>query len=122
MIQYPLNNINILNQIELKMKIFQQVKANLASLGHRPNQSPFNKKQLWIFVKVLLYLILLCAYLVREPSTPKEYMNSIFITTAAFLVSIARLSTLFLNETIFDFIGMTEETINGSQLYSYVFN
>lgn len=103
------------------MKVFQRVQINLASLGHGPSQNPFNGRQLWIFVKVFLYLFLLCAYLVREPKTPKEYMNSIFITTAAFLVTMARLSTLFMNDTIFDFIDRIEKTINGSKLNFYVF-
>lgn len=103
------------------MRVFQRVQIDLASLGHRPNQNPFNKRQIWIFFKVFLYLFLLCAYLFREPKTPKEYMNSIFITTAAFLVTTARLSTLFINDIIFDYIDRIEKTIDGSKFNFYVF-
>lgn len=100
----------------LQIEVFQQVQINLASLGHQSNQSPFNKIQLWIFIRVLLYLFFLCAYLVLEPNTPKEYMNSILITSAAISITIARVSTLFENDTIFDFIDGIGKTINGSEL------
>lgn len=99
-----------------KLKTFQQVQVYLASLGHRPNQSPFNKTQLWIFAKTFLNLFLLFVYLVRESHTPKELMDSMFMLTGVFLIAIIRVSTLFKNETIFMYIDRVEETINESKL------
>lgn len=101
------------------MKAFQQVRMNLASLGFRPNQSPFNKTQLWTYVKVFLSLLLLCLYLVREANTPKEYMDSIFMTAATFFILIGRVSTLLQNATIFDLIDSIEKVITGSELNSF---
>lgn len=98
------------------MKIFEHVRLNLASLGYRPNQSPFNKTQLWTYIKVFLNLFSLCAYIFRGPSTPKEYVDSIFMTAATILFLIARVSTLFKNDTIFLSIDSIEKTINGSEL------
>lgn len=92
----------------------------LASLGHRLNQSPFNKKQLWTFVKIFLCIFSLSVYFVQKPNTPKEYLVSIFVTTAVVLISIVRVSTLFENANIFNFIDRIESTVNGSELNFYV--
>lgn len=102
------------------MKIFQRVQKNLASLGQRPNQSSFNKIQLWIFVKVFLTQFSLVTYIVRVANTTKEYTSSIFTITGFSFINIARVSTLFKNATIFDFIDITGTTLNGSELNSYV--
>lgn len=98
------------------MKILQRVQMNLASLGHPPKQSPFNRTQLWIFAKNFLSLVVLFAYLIREPKTSKEYVVSIYITSSTVLVNIARVSTLLKNETIFQFIDAVKSTLNKSEL------
>lgn len=100
----------------LKMKIFQRVQVNLASLGYRRNQSPFNTTQLWISIRFFLNLALLFAYLVCEANTPKEYVDTIFMTTGVFVINIARVSTLFKNAAIFDLIDKLEKILNGSEL------
>lgn len=98
-----------------KLEIFQRVRKYLASLGYRPNQSPFNKTQLWIFVKVSVCLFLQFAYL-REPYTPKEFMNSMYMLTTVFLIAIIRVDTLFKNAAIFAYLDKIEKTINRSEL------
>lgn len=97
------------------MKLCQQVRISLALLGFRPNQSPFNKTQLWIFFKISTNLFSLCVYLAREPNTTKEYMDSIFMTTVIFLINVVRASTLFKNDIIFRYIDSVEETLNESE-------
>lgn len=98
------------------MKTFQRVQMNWSSLGYRRNQSPINKTQFWIFVNVFLNLFLLFVYIVREPNTPKQYMDSILVTTFPVLVTIVRVGILFKSATIFRFIDTVENTINRSEL------
>lgn len=101
-----------------KLKTFKRVRAHLASLGYRPNQSPFNRTQLWVFVKTCVSLVLQFAYLVREPYTPKEFMDSMYMLTTVFLMAMVRISTVVKNAAIFAYIDRVEETINGSELNS----
>lgn len=104
---------------KFKLKIFQSVQIRLASLGHRPKQSPFNKIQLRIFVKETLFLFSLCAYIVDGPHTTNEYMLSIYLTVTIFFNNIARVSSLFISALIFDFIDRMEKILNGSELKFY---
>lgn len=101
------------------MKIFQRVQTSLASLGHRRNESPFNKTQLRVMVIVVLNLFSICAYIAREPHTVKQYLDSIYMSAVAVLITIARVCILYKNATIFDFIDTVEETVNRSELNSY---
>lgn len=98
-----------------KMKIFQQVQMNLASLGYRRNQSPFHKLQLWICAKAVLTVCSLCIYCVREANTNREYIVTIFMIASVLLINISRLSTLFENAAIFNLIDRIENIINGSK-------
>lgn len=98
-----------------KIKTFQRVQMSLASLGYRPNQSPFNRTHLWTFVKASLTLSSICAYIADGPHTSKEYMDSIYMATVVAVINIARAGTLFKSEAIFDFIERIEKIINGSE-------
>lgn len=89
---------------------------------YRANQSPFDKFQFWIFVKVFWGVFSHIVHLMRESHTPQEYMESIFMTTVGVLVAIVRVSTLFKNDTIFIYIDTVEKTINESEFSNYQFN
>lgn len=103
------------------MKLLRRLQKNLASLGHSPNQSVFNKIQFWAFFKISLDLILLYAYIVREQHSSKEYIASIFIMSGVFAISIARVSILFENEIIFELIDGLKTAVNESELNVYVY-
>lgn len=111
-----LKKIKVNQEIAQKMKTFQQVQMSLASLGYRRNQSPFNKTQFWIFIKVFLTLISLWAQYILVASTPKQYMDSMYMIVAVTSFNIARLSTFLKNESIYDYINTVEEVLNGSKL------
>lgn len=104
----------------LKMKVFQRVQINLASLGFRPKQSAFNKTQLRIFTKVFLTKFSICAYIVYEANTTQEYMHSMYMIICTVLITVSRVSTLFKNAVIFDFIDKVEKTLNGSEPNIYI--
>lgn len=100
----------------VKIRTFQRGQMTLASLGHKRNESPFNKAQLWIFVKVLLTLYSHCEYIAREHNTTKKSIYSIFMIAVVCLINVARMSTLFKNATIFNLIDTAEELLNGREL------
>lgn len=98
-----------------KMKIFQTVQKCLALEGYSANRGAFNRLQMWVGLKCILALIPPCSYLfLRLPKTPKEYMNSIFMSMAGILVFISFMSTVLKTAKIFEFINKLEEAVNTS--------
>lgn len=103
------------------MKTFQTVQKCLALEGYSANGSAFNRLQLWVGFKCTLALFAQCAYLfLRLPKTPKEYMDSIFMTTVGILVFISFVSTVFKTAKIFELINKIEMAINESE-FTHIF-
>lgn len=103
------------------MKTFQRLQKDLASLGYRRNGSPFNKTQLWIFVKVFVALTFQCVHVIYESNTIRLYVDSIFMIAATILILMSRVSTLFKNDAIYEFIDSIEKILNGSKLNFYLY-
>lgn len=97
------------------MKIFNTVQKHLASIGYRANQNPFNTQQLSIILMGIFATISQCIYLFFIAKTLKEFMDSILMTAANFLVFISNLSTIHKMATIFIFIDSIEKAINESK-------
>lgn len=100
------------------MKIFQISQKNLVFCGFIKNQSAFNKYQLWTIFKSIAYLVLQFLYLFRVANTPKQYMDSIFMTTAGILIVISHIGVASKTATLFNFIDDVEQAINESESVS----
>lgn len=98
------------------MKIFQTIEMNMEPSGFIRNQRPFNLKQCDRIVKITLFNALFI-YLVHEANTPTQYMESILITTAGILITIAYMSLVFEYATIFKLIDDIEQDVNESKLF-----
>lgn len=88
---------------------------HLALLGYGADLDPFNKRQKWIFVLVLLAMVPLYMYLLYVAESPGEYIHSIFVIAVRSLILISHISTIFKMETIFIFIDECEGTLNASE-------
>lgn len=97
------------------MKIFQTTQMYLRYGGFQRDQSAFNERQWWTILKYSFFMILQYVYLFAVASTPRQYMNSIFMSTAGILIVISYLSIVFKTATIFDYIDDVEHVINGSE-------
>lgn len=111
-----------------RMKIFQTVQKQLASIGYRPNARPFNSDIVRQCLKYSLLTTGQVVYLFNFANTPTEFINSVFVTAIGILVLSSFISTAWKMKTIFIFIEETEEVINGSEfalqtiLFKYKFN
>lgn len=97
------------------MKILQTVQTNLAVLGFERNLRPFNKRQMFWFFEGLLSSTTFVIYLLFEASSPKEYMDSIFMIVIGTLMTISHFSMILETETIFVLIDKIENIINASE-------
>lgn len=102
------------------MKIFQTVQKHLASIGYRRNERSFNNDISVQLLKSILYIMCQWVYLLHIANTPKEYMDSIFMSAVGILVNISFLSTVLKMKTIFIFIDAAENAINTSEMVSYI--
>lgn len=99
------------------MKLFQSTQKSLAFGGFIKNQPAFNRTQLRMMFLSILFLGLQCIYLFHVANTPRQYMDSIFMTTVGILVFIAFVSSIFNTTAIFDLIYQFEETISKSECF-----
>lgn len=97
------------------MKIFQTLQMHLAFIGYAPNLRPFNKRQNWLFAKNFVCITLIYVQLLHVANSPNEYMDSIFMTVVATLVSISHISTTFQMKTLFIYIDEIEKLFNASK-------
>lgn len=97
------------------MKIFQTTQKYMSYAGFIRDQNTFNKRQSWTILKLTSFLALNYAYLFAEASTPRQYMNSIFMTTAGSLIVISHISVVLKTVSIFDSIDDLEKVINESE-------
>lgn len=98
------------------MKLFQTTQNIMASVGVKKDQDAFDKIKFWmIMISSPLFLTLQIVFVFHEADTPRQYMDSIFMTTTGILVFISTLSIVFRTKKIFDTIADTERLINGSE-------
>lgn len=97
------------------MKIFQTIEKNLESGGFIRNQRPFNPTQTEHIVKIMLFMAMLFIYLGLEAKTPRQYMDSILMSTVGTLCTIAYISQIFKYANLFELIDDTEQLVNESE-------
>lgn len=96
--------------------MFQVIQKNLAFIGYDRTQRPFNKRQIEIGVKMVLCICLYCIHLVRVAKTPREYMESIFETSATVSIFISFISTVSNMDIIFTLIEKGEALMAESKI------
>lgn len=101
------------------MKLFQTIQKNLTILKFDPNQPDSFFAlifQHWsCFLKSFLSLTSLIVYLLHDANTVKEYMDSLFLTTAAILIFVSFTSTVFKTPEIYIFFNGAEKAANKSE-------
>lgn len=118
------------------MKIFRTFRKNVKAGGFNRDQGAFSEVQLQTIFKAFISFILQCVYLFHVANTPRQYLDSIFMTTAGeeisllsielstntllstfagFLIVISYISFVFKTTELFDFIDDFEQTINESK-------
>lgn len=104
------------------MKMFQNVKENLASIDFASNRHWYDFIILFHIVKCILALALQFAYLFCVAETPEEVMISIFTTAVGVLVFISYLSTASKMADIFSVIEKIQRIVNKRKLANFMFN
>lgn len=99
------------------MKILQSVQKDLAAMGYRADQKPFNNGKLTEGLKYILFIASECVYLYRFAGTTKDLAFSVIMTTIGIAIFISFISTVLKMEVIFMFINGTENSINDSELH-----
>lgn len=98
------------------MKIFQSIQKNMRPGGLTRDQPPLNKVQKKQIFKCILFLILQFVYFFHVANTPRQYMDSIFVTTAGLFGMVSYISVALKTPKIFDYIDAIEEmTIDQSR-------
>lgn len=98
------------------MKMFQNVKENLASIDFSAGGHWYDFQILFHIVKCTVALGLQFAYLFCVAVTPEEIMISIFTTAVGVLVFVSYLSIIPEMAEIFYVIDKIERTVNKSKL------
>lgn len=98
------------------MKILQSVLKDLASMGYRANQSPFNIDTLVESLKYIMFITCECVYLCRFAGAPKDLAYSVIMATIGIVIFISFISTVLKMGIIFTFINGLEQIINDSEL------
>lgn len=62
------------------MEIFQTIQKNMKHEGFIRDECVINKTQMWMITKRVVFLNLQFAYLFHVADTPRQYMDSIFMT------------------------------------------
>lgn len=104
---------------KIGMRIAKSVLKNLASIGYRANERPFNREQLWILLDRFITIILQFMYLLVEAKTPRQYMESYFTFCVALLMYISLMSTMVEMPTMFVFIDEIEQVIHESECLGF---
>lgn len=94
------------------MKIFKAIERNMESGGFIRNQRAFNPTQLDHIAKAILCDISLIIYLVHESDTPRQYMESVLMTTVGIGVTTSYMSVVFNYDAVFELIDGIELDVN----------
>lgn len=99
----------------MKMKYFQLAQKYLAFLGISSTQEPINQR---ILVTSMLYAVTwvsMCAFLIREAISFKEYIDAIFMITATITLYIQFAIIAFQPKKIFTIIEAMENIDESSE-------
>lgn len=98
------------------MKIFQQTQKNIAYMGQIANSSPLNTRSLLVICIFGLAMFSNGVYIFHQAKTFQDYVDSISIALALFVITAYFLYTLFNKRVHDDCIREFEEIIDGSKL------
>lgn len=97
-----------------KIKIFQTDQEKFAFFNFERNQTAFDRPQLTLLAKSLLYLTSFLIYLLHVANTPRQYMDSILMTGTGTLIFISGVNMVFNKSTVFLLIDDVEGAVNES--------
>lgn len=97
------------------MKLLQIIQKNFAYLGISPNQSHWNVKSAMDFFVFSSITVLGAVFLFFKANSFLEYTMNIYVTTAAFGVSIVFITMLFQKEKLFKLVEKFEEFVDESE-------
>lgn len=97
------------------MKCFQSIQKNISTLGIDSTKKPFNQRVLKIFLIYVVNCVLICAFLVRQTGSFREFIEGIYMAVATLLVVILFAIATFKMSDIFTFIEIMEEIIESSK-------
>lgn len=97
------------------MKILQTTQKNMEFGGLIRDQSAFNNTQLRTFFISAVFLTLQIVYPLHVANTPRQYLDSIFMTAAGYLIFISFMSIALKTTEVFNFIDDLEQRINDSK-------
>lgn len=109
MLVYEFNMNTKSNANKNRKKIFHTIQSKLALIGFEKNLRPFNVRQNWTIIMASISLTTLVIYPLHLATTPKEYMDSIFVCGVGSLVTISHFSIIPKTETVFTFIDEIEQ-------------
>lgn len=97
------------------MKIFLTAQKNMIYGGLIRNERAFNEVQLWTIFSFIASFISEFVYLIHVANTPRQSMDSIFMTTVGCLITISYISIAHRTTELIDFIDAFEQIINDSE-------
>lgn len=110
----------VLKIVILRMKLFRSTQKSFAALGITPNQCvqmhAFNGKNLTILFLYLLSCIFFFVYFFYVANNFREYVISIYMTSAAVVVAINYTTLVYHSLNVFKFIKNVEKMIDTSKL------
>lgn len=98
------------------MKVFQTVQKYLAYLGFNQNdQNALNSRQFFTALNMIAMFILSLLYLFVVANTPREYLDSIYMTSAGLGLMTSYFSIVYKARELFDYFDDGEQLINNSE-------
>lgn len=96
------------NEINMKLKVFQQIQRILAVMGFAPNQQQngrnLNYRQMIFVIVCVLNVTFLTSYIFLEATDIEEYMDAIFSLIVMVTIAVAFTSIIFKNDQLFNYI------------------
>lgn len=112
-------NLKGCNFIQSKMKLFQTIRKNLAIIYFLPIETDswweLFKQHLSCFVKSVLSLISLFAYLFYVAETLNEFMYSVFLSAVSIFIAASFTSSVFKTSVMFDIFAHADEALHKSK-------
>lgn len=111
--------LSVIFQTPLKMKIFEAVRKNYATLGISSVQSirkhPFNKKIAMAFILIAVNTFCHIMHIFFVASNLKERMESATTTSGSLIITICIVTIILKMRTVFECIGSFEDIIAMSE-------
>lgn len=100
-----------------KLKMFQSIKRSwkILHFNGKPSAHPFDRQHVNRTIRDSLTVILHCVYLFHGAKSIKEYINSIYMSTAAISIFLSTLNSIYKSEQVYRFFDKFEDFINASK-------